>query len=145
MAILVVAPHPDDAEFGAGGSVAKWAKTQDVVFAICTGEGDLTMQHTGQTVKFAERQQEQERAAKILGVSQVLYLDLGWASQFDQTPQSKFVTAFDRLFPDFDLILIPRDGRTSDHSIVTKAAHCRDRRGEYADGAARNGDWSDPR
>ena len=35
--IMVIAAHPDDAEFGAAGSVAKWTREgRRVVYIVCT-------------------------------------------------------------------------------------------------------------
>ncbi len=35
--IMIVAAHPDDAEFGVGGSVARWTKEgKTVVYVVCT-------------------------------------------------------------------------------------------------------------
>ncbi|MBW2469206.1 MAG: PIG-L family deacetylase, partial [Deltaproteobacteria bacterium] len=35
--ILVVTPHPDDAEFGVAGTVARWTrKGKQVVYVVCT-------------------------------------------------------------------------------------------------------------
>ena len=35
--ILVISPHPDDAEFGAAGTVATWTRTgKQVIYVVCT-------------------------------------------------------------------------------------------------------------
>ena len=35
--VMVVTPHPDDAEFGVAGSVARWVREgKDVVYVVCT-------------------------------------------------------------------------------------------------------------
>ncbi len=45
---LVVTPHPDDAEYGIAGTVARWVKEgKDVVYVVCTngdkGSSDVNM------------------------------------------------------------------------------------------------------
>jgi LmbE family N-acetylglucosaminyl deacetylase len=74
--LLVIAPHPDDSEFGIAGTVAKWTRQgKDVVYVICTngdkGTGDIDMD-PGKLVN--TRQQEQRAAARILGVKDVVFL-----------------------------------------------------------------------
>ena len=74
--LMVVVAHPDDPEFGAGGTVAKFVMGGwQAVYVICTngdkGTSDLSMT----SAKLAEiREQEQKNAAKILGVSEVIFL-----------------------------------------------------------------------
>ena len=35
--VLVITPHPDDAESGAGGTIAKWSSLgADIVLVVCT-------------------------------------------------------------------------------------------------------------
>ena len=46
--VMVLCAHPDDAEFGAAGTVAKWTNEgRKVVYAICTngdkGSGDRSL------------------------------------------------------------------------------------------------------
>lgn len=73
---LVVIPHPDDGEGGCGGTIAKWiANGTKVYYLLCTdgsrGTDDLTMEPS----KLSRiRETEQENAAKILGVEEVVYL-----------------------------------------------------------------------
>jgi len=74
--VMVVSPHPDDAEIGAGGTIASWVKQgREVLYVVCTngdkGSSDPNM--TSETLAQI-RQQEQREAAKILGVSKVIFL-----------------------------------------------------------------------
>lgn len=75
--ILVVCPHPDDAEFGAAGTIAKWTdEGKEVFYVICTngdkGSSDPNMT-SERLVKI--RRKEQQAAADILGVKEVVFLD----------------------------------------------------------------------
>jgi LmbE family N-acetylglucosaminyl deacetylase len=75
--ILVVMAHPDDCDFGAGGTIALWTKKGiEVSYCIVTN-GD----QGGEASEFSledmakVRQREQREAGKVLGVSQVTYLN----------------------------------------------------------------------
>lgn len=73
---LVVTPHPDEAEIGCGGTVTKWIREgTEVVYVLCTngdkGSGDLDM--TSERLA-AIREKEQDEAARVLGVKEVIYL-----------------------------------------------------------------------
>ncbi|MDD3539449.1 MAG: PIG-L family deacetylase [Atribacterota bacterium] len=75
--ILVITPHPDDAEFGTAGTVARWiAEGKSVIYAVCTngekGTDDINMDPK---VLATIRKQEQLAAARILGVEEVIFLD----------------------------------------------------------------------
>ena len=86
--IMVVTPHPDDAEYGVAGTVARWTKEgKRVIYVVCTngdkGSSDPDMQPETLT---EIRRQEQQAAADILGVSEVIFL--GLADQgLEDTPQ----------------------------------------------------------
>ncbi|MFW6195633.1 MAG: PIG-L deacetylase family protein [Chloroflexota bacterium] len=74
---MVVFAHPDDAEIGTGSTIAKWvANGCHVVFVACTtgssGSNDPDMD-SDRIVKI--RRQEQEAAAAVLGVGEVVFLD----------------------------------------------------------------------
>ncbi len=74
--VLVVTPHPDDAEFGVAGTVVHWVRQgKEVVYIVCTN-GDKGTENS--KVKPDElagiRQKEQLKAAKILGVKEVVFL-----------------------------------------------------------------------
>src|SRR3972149_5489428 len=74
--VLVVMAHPDDAEFGAGGTVAKLVKQgAQAVYVIVTngsmGPSDRTMTRE----RLARiRETEQREAARTLGVAHVEFL-----------------------------------------------------------------------
>lgn len=75
--VMVVTPHPDDAEFGTAGTVASWVKQgREVVYVVCTNgdkgssDPDMTSERLAQI-----RRQEQQKAANILGVKEVIFLD----------------------------------------------------------------------
>jgi LmbE family N-acetylglucosaminyl deacetylase len=119
---LVVSPHPDDAEIALGGTIHKMTCLgHDVGIAICTGGGDLTMVHSGETVSFGSRVAEQKRAAARLGVSGLQWLMLAPASKFDQVPQSEFVSTFDKLFRQYDAVYLPLPSFNDDHRRVWQA------------------------
>ncbi len=74
--VLVVSAHPDDPDFGAGGSIAKLAKDgARVTYVIVTDGsqgGEDPMQKDSELV--AIRQKEQKAAARVLGVKKVEFL-----------------------------------------------------------------------
>ncbi|NIU59992.1 MAG: PIG-L family deacetylase [Phycisphaerae bacterium] len=75
--ILVVTPHPDDAEFGVAGTVARWtSKGKQVVYVVCTNGNKGTNDPDVKPDELAEtRQNEQRAAAEILGVREVVFLE----------------------------------------------------------------------
>jgi len=73
---MVVTPHPDDAEFGVAGTVAKWvAEKKSVVYVVCTNGDKGTSDINMKPEELARiREQEQLAAAKLLGVGDVIFL-----------------------------------------------------------------------
>lgn len=130
MDILIVSPHPDDAEIGFGASMARLKEQgHQITIAVCTGAGDLTMVHSGQTVDFAQRMEEQLEAAKVVE-AQVKFLNFAPASKFDTAPISELVSAFDDLFSDFDRVILPLPSYAKDHKIVFEAGLAAMRQGK---------------
>src|SRR3981081_3637936 len=74
--VLVVSAHPDDPDFGAGGAIAKLAKSgARVTYVIVTDGsqgGEDPKQKDPELV--AIRQREQKAAARVLGVKKVEFL-----------------------------------------------------------------------
>jgi LmbE family N-acetylglucosaminyl deacetylase len=85
---LVVAAHPDDADFGAAGTVYLWSQQGwEFYYLVCTdgskGSDDPSMT---QPQLIEMRRQEQRDAAKLLGVKDCYFLDhvdgeLTWGSR----------------------------------------------------------------
>jgi LmbE family N-acetylglucosaminyl deacetylase len=75
--VLVVTPHPDDAEFGVAGTVAKWTREgKQVVYVVCTNGNKGTSDPDVKPDELAKiRQNEQRAAAAILGVREVVFLE----------------------------------------------------------------------
>jgi LmbE family N-acetylglucosaminyl deacetylase len=74
--VLVVIPHPDDAEFWCAGTVAKWVcQGASVHYLLCTdgGKGTSDPNVTSQELA-ATREREQQDAARVLGVREVVML-----------------------------------------------------------------------
>ena len=98
--IMVVAPHPDDPEFGVGGAVARWIREgKCVVYVICTngdkGSSDTSMKPE----KLAKiREKEQLAAAKVLGVREVVFLRFPDQGLEDTTDFRKEIVRQIRIF-----------------------------------------------
>jgi len=74
--VMVVTPHPDDAEYGVAGTVVHWVNQgKEVIYVVCTN-GDKGTGDAG--VKPEElakiREEEQIAAANFLGVREVIFL-----------------------------------------------------------------------
>jgi LmbE family N-acetylglucosaminyl deacetylase len=74
--VMVITPHPDDAEFGVAGTVARWVREgKDVIYVVCAngdkGTSDINMKPE-ELAKI--REQEQLAAARLLGVREVIFL-----------------------------------------------------------------------
>jgi len=68
--------HPDDAELGGGGSIARWIQDgSQVNYIICTAGNKGSKDFDMSPHRLADiREKEQEAAAKALGVNKVLFL-----------------------------------------------------------------------
>ena len=74
--VLVITPHPHDAEVWCGGTVARWIKEgAEVHYVLCTdgGKGTFDRQVSAHDLAVI-REAEQQEAAKILGVKEVVVL-----------------------------------------------------------------------
>lgn len=74
---LVVAAHPDDAEFGCGGTIAAWAdEGAEVTVCVVTDGSTGTQDRDLMGRRLGEvRREEAGRAADALGVSHLVWLD----------------------------------------------------------------------
>jgi LmbE family N-acetylglucosaminyl deacetylase len=76
--ILVAFAHPDDAEFGSGGSIAKWAQDGANVVYVCVSDGSAGSNEPGATREELRRVRREEllAASETLGVKECVFL--GW-------------------------------------------------------------------
>lgn len=74
---MVIVAHPDDPEFFCGGTVARWVREGvEVAYLILTNGNKGSSDPSLTPHRLAEmRRQEQERAAAILGVRTVVFLN----------------------------------------------------------------------
>lgn len=74
--VLVIAAHPDDPEFGCGGTIAKWsAAGQEVAYLLLTSGDKGSKDRSIRPDQLADmRESEQRAAAAELGVQEVLFL-----------------------------------------------------------------------
>lgn len=75
--VLVVAAHPDDIEFGASGTVARWVKEGSRAHYLLATRGDKGSDdpHADVAALAALREREQRAAAAEIGVEGVDFLD----------------------------------------------------------------------
>lgn len=69
MKILAIGAHPDDVEFGVGGTLAKHAKQGDEIHILVLSSGE-------RGGLAAQRAKEAKQAAKVLGASSIRISDL---------------------------------------------------------------------
>src|SRR3972149_1038314 len=74
--VLTVTAHPDDTEFGFGGTIARWADEGRLIWYCIATNGDKGTSDRSLTPPqlAAIRQKEQLAAAKTLGVQDVFFL-----------------------------------------------------------------------
>lgn len=74
--ILVIAAHPDDAEFTSGGSLARWISEGWTVSLIICTDGGKGSQNSGDDLSMVSktRQTEQEASSRVLGIREVIWL-----------------------------------------------------------------------
>jgi LmbE family N-acetylglucosaminyl deacetylase len=75
--VLVINAHPDDSDFGASGTIAKWVKEGiHVAYVLCTN-GDQGGEESGFTKEEmpAIRQREQREAGAAVGVADITFLN----------------------------------------------------------------------
>ena len=101
---LVIAAHPDDAEFLCGATLAKWAASGTTVhYLICTDGSKGTWDpDTDQKALVITRQEEQIAAARSLGsTGSVLFLEqIDGELQSDLATRSQVAKAIRQLRPD---------------------------------------------
>ena len=74
--IMVITPHPDDAEYGIAGTAVKWVREgKTIIYIVCTNGNKGTSDPEMRPETLAKtREEEQLAAARLLGVSEVIFL-----------------------------------------------------------------------
>lgn len=75
--VLTIGAHPDDAEFGAGATLARWnaSGTATTMLVVTDGSKGSWDPEANRDELVATREEEQARAARVLGVTSVIHLD----------------------------------------------------------------------
>ena len=71
--LMVIAAHPDDAEFNAGGLILKWASAQQEVLILCLTDGSAGHHKLAMEDLAVIRQDEARNAADLLGARVVIW------------------------------------------------------------------------
>ncbi|MBW2207223.1 MAG: PIG-L family deacetylase [Deltaproteobacteria bacterium] len=74
--VMVITPHPDDAEIGAAGTLALWISGgKSIIYVVCTNGDKGTSDADIKPDELAKiREEEQMAAARVLGVGEVIFL-----------------------------------------------------------------------
>ena len=123
--VLVISAHPDDVDFGCGGTVAKWAaEGAEVFYAICTsgdkGTDDPAISNQALAVL---REKEQKAAAKTVGAREVTFLrKLDGELQYSLDFKGELVRVIRRFRPD---VLFTHDpaNRAFDNQYIFHSDH----------------------
>ena len=75
--VLAIGAHPDDIEFGAGATVARWAAAGAAVTVCVVTDGSKGSWDPDEDIPtlVARRRDEQRAAAEVLGAANVVHLD----------------------------------------------------------------------
>lgn len=76
--VLTIGAHPDDAEFGAGAALARWAASGTAITMLVVTDGSKGSwdPDVDQSELVRTRREEQARAAEVLGTGNVIHLGL---------------------------------------------------------------------
>ena len=100
---LAISPHPDDLDFGCGGTIAKLVKAGNVVEELIISDGSKGSHKVGFGGKrlAAIREKEERTAAKALGVKKVHFLrEKDGELENTRTLRKKLVEAIRKIKPD---------------------------------------------
>ncbi len=126
--ILAIGAHPDDIEFGMGGLMVKEAKKGSQIKYLVCSLGEAGSNGTPES-----RKQEAIEAAKICGVSDIEFLDLGGDCHIEHKPENniKIAEVIRKFKPDIVLAPENQHNQHPDHYEVAKIAHSACRLARY--------------
>jgi LmbE family N-acetylglucosaminyl deacetylase len=107
---MLVIPHPDDGESGCGGTVSKWIlEGCQILYVVCTNGDKGTSDPNMTSERLAQiREEEQTKAAAVLGVQELIFLRYG-DGELEDTPyfRGQLVHEIRRFKPDVVLAMDP--------------------------------------
>ncbi len=125
--VMVIIPHPDDAESRMAGTVARWAREgKDIIYVVCTNGDKGANDPSIKPEELAKiREQEQLAAAELLGVREVVFLRYPDQS-LEDTPEfrKEIVRMIRRYKPETVVTVDPYRGYLDhrDHRITAQVA-----------------------
>jgi LmbE family N-acetylglucosaminyl deacetylase len=77
--VMSIHAHPDDQEFTAGGTLAKWARAGSTIVSVCitsgnAGSNEYTPPHMTRALLAPIREEDQRNAWRVLGIYDVIFL-----------------------------------------------------------------------
>lgn len=124
--VVIVSAHPDDMEIGMGGTVAELAESQALITSVVITNGGRASNPFGWTEqRMAEvRREETLRAARLLGVQEVVFFDQpDAAEEIDrEAVKRKLVELLARVQPVEVYTLDEKDDRHPAHRLAGKLA-----------------------
>ena len=131
--ILVVVAHPDDLDFGAGGTISGWVQAGiAVTYCLCTNGDAGGFDHSVSRPEMAQiRQAEQTAAAAVLGVTDLHFLGFPDGRLESSIPLRAAISRVIRQVRP-QRVLTQNPGRNfhriyashPDHMAAGEAAHC---------------------
>ena len=124
--ILGIAAHPDDLDFGAGGTMSKFAAEGAEVYCLILTDGsrgssDRTM--TRERLRDIRRD-EQHKAAEILGVKEVFFCDFpDGALENTQDVKREIVRVIRKVRPDVVIALDPTEVYSAKAGLINHSDH----------------------
>lgn len=121
MAVLVIAPHPDDEAIGCGGTIARLVAAGDAVEVAFLTSGERALPHLDADEARAVREREAGDAAATLGGARLTFLRLhDWTLERDHERGVEAVAAaIERVAP--DAVYAPHPGEWHpDHRAAAK-------------------------
>ncbi|WP_257558250.1 PIG-L deacetylase family protein [Sphingobium sp. CFD-2] len=115
---MVLSPHADDAELGAGGYIGRVTAQGGEVMVVLATAGASNHIETGASALADQRIAEFQAAMRVLGVQQQHILTQGLDGELHAFPRSSFVKLLDDLQAEFepDEILLPLPSSHQDHT-----------------------------
>ena len=124
--VLGVAAHPDDLDFGAGGTVAALAKQgAEVYYLILTDGSSGSSDRTTTPARVRDaRRAEQRAAAGTLGVREVFFCDFpDGALENTQAVKQEVVRIIRQLRPDLVITLDPTEVYSASAGLINHPDH----------------------